>query len=77
MGYYNFALSVNQPKHRKTTAGKSVRKQNIRNNREKLAIEAVDQMDLKDLTMMMKDQLEIYYEGLSNKEFNEEWNRIF
>jgi len=78
MRNYNFALSVPQPKpKKKITEKETVKKQNIRSNREKLAREVAIQMDLKDLMRMMRDQLEIFYEDLSTKEFNEEWNKVF
>jgi len=52
-------------------------KRNTKNNVEKLSIEAVDQMDMETMCEMVKNQLEIYYGNLSNKEFNKEWKQVF
>ena len=52
-------------------------KRNIESNREKLAKEAVEQMDLKTMEQCITEQLETYYDMLPNKEFNEEWIQVF
>ena len=49
-------------------------KRNIESNREKLAKEAVSQMDLKTMEQYIVDQFEEYYKTLSPKEFNDEWD---
>lgn len=52
-------------------------KRSTKKNIEKLAAEAVNQMDLDTVCEMVKDLLESNYESLSGKEFNEEWEQVF
>jgi hypothetical protein len=52
-------------------------KQNTEKNREKLAKEAYDQMDLDAVEEMVREQLEYQYAGMSSKEFNEVWTDVF
>ena len=52
-------------------------KRNTKKNAEKLAKEVVDQMDMEALCESVRDQLEIFYRELSNKEFNKEWEQVF
>ena len=52
-------------------------KRNTKKNREKLAAETVNQIELGTMIEMLRDQLEDYYEGLFNKEFNDEWDQVF
>lgn len=58
--------------HRKNYYEKKYRK-----NREKLAKEAYDQMDLDAVEEMILDQLEYRYAGMSSEEFNEIWIEVF
>jgi hypothetical protein len=52
-------------------------RKNTESNREKLAKEAVDQMDLKTMEEYIRDQFGEYYKTLSPEEFNEEWDFAF
>lgn len=52
-------------------------KRNVESNREKLATEVVNQMDMKDMMAALKELLETYYEELNATAFNEEWNGTF
>jgi hypothetical protein len=52
-------------------------KRNTKKNAEKLAAEAINQMDLDALYDAVRDQLETYYGTLSNEDFNAEWEQIF
>ena len=52
-------------------------KNNTEENREKLAMEAVDQMDIKTMCGIIREQLETYYDTLSSEDFNNEWEQVF
>jgi len=52
-------------------------KRNTEKNREKLAREAVQQMDIDAMAEMIRGQLEYQYDGMSDKEFNEIWEEVF
>jgi len=52
-------------------------KRNTEKNRERLAKEAYDQMDLDAVEEMIRDQLEYQYAEITQKEFNEVWLQVF
>lgn len=52
-------------------------KRNIESNREKLAKEAVDGMEMDALIIYANEQLIEYYKSIPQKEFNEEWELAF
>jgi len=53
-----------------------MRKNTIK-NREKLAAEIVEQMDLAAMVEQLKEQSESFYEGHTDEEFYKEWKIIF
>jgi len=52
-------------------------KRNTKKNREKLAEEAVSQLDMDSLLEYAAEQLESYYETISTEDFTSEWNQVF
>lgn len=52
-------------------------KKNTESNREKLAKEEVDNMDLDAMMEYTAGQFEEYYKTLTSKEFDEQWDFIF
>lgn len=50
---------------------------NTEKNREKLALEAVDQMDMDTMTTVIQEQLETYYGTLLPGDFTREWEQAF
>ena len=52
-------------------------RKNTKKNREKLAEEEVSKMDFDAMEEYIQDQFKEYYEMLSHKEFNEQWNSAF
>jgi hypothetical protein len=52
-------------------------KKNIDSNREKLAKEEANNMDLKTMEQYVRDQFEEYYKTLSPEEFTEQWEFVF
>ncbi|KKM83505.1 hypothetical protein LCGC14_1308810 [marine sediment metagenome] len=52
-------------------------KRNTEKNREMLAAEIVDQMDLGTMIDVLIEQHETFYEGFSNEDFEREWRKVF
>jgi hypothetical protein len=52
-------------------------RRNTRKNREKLIKKLYERMDLTTIDEMIEDQLYIFFENLSDKEFTKEWNEVF
>lgn len=52
-------------------------RKNTEKNREKLAKEAIDNMDIGTMEEYIRDRFEEYYKTLSPKEFDEDWKFTF
>jgi hypothetical protein len=52
-------------------------KRNTEKNREMLAAEIVEQMDLDTMIEVLREQHETFYEGFSNPDFDAIWKEVF
>ncbi len=52
-------------------------KKNTEKNREMLAAEIVDQMDLDAIIEAVRDQHEDFYEGFGDEDFDAVWGEVF
>ena len=52
-------------------------KENNEENRDKLAQEVIDEMDISDLMVIAKEVIKRSYRELSDEDFNETWAEVF